>query len=206
MPPLRQTKSQQTKLKSGDKAFDRSVNKTAKLNKPTPEIMFDRTWLDDTIQKLSKQIRVDYTGKQPLFIPVLTGAFVFASDLIRQLEDIPLDIDFAKISSYGITQRSSGLIQWDLKPQKEIAGRDVIIIEDIVDTGLTAKAILDWVGEHNPASLKLCSLFSKPSRRKLDVKIDYLGTEIPDKFVVGYGMDYQGKCRNWNSVWYYPPE
>ena len=126
---------------------------------------------------------------------ILKGSFVFMVDLMRLL-DVPPEIEFAKLSSYGAAGESSGRIRVSQGIRTTIKGRDVLVIEDIVDTGLTVSFFLDYLRRRNPASLKLCALFDKPSRRKVPVAIDYLGLTVPNEFVVGYGLDWKEKFRH----------
>lgn len=144
------------------------------------------------VKELAKQISHDYRNKDLLLLGVLKGSFIFLADLMRVLE-IPAQCDFLKVSSYA-GDKSSGKTKIDFLPL--VAKKDILIIEDIVDTGLTINSIKKEIENQKPRSLKLCSLLSKPSRREQEVKIDYLGFEIVDKFVVGYGLDYEEKFRN----------
>lgn len=146
------------------------------------------------VAKLAGEIRRDYKDKHPLLIGILKGSFVFLADLVRELE-IPVELDFVKLSSYGADTRTSGRVKVVHGLKSHIKGRDVIVVEDIVDTGLTVSFIMDYLRKKKPASLKLCALVDKPSRRKVPVNIDYLGFTIPDKFVVGYGIDWNERYR-----------
>lgn len=146
------------------------------------------------IQQLADQINKDYAGKEITVVGVLNGAFMFTADLIRKL-NVPVELDFIAASSYGDDTSSSGQvkIEWDLK--KEIKGKHILLVEDIVDTGLTIKSLKALLGSREPASIKLASLLFKPARNVHPVDIDYLAFEIEDKFVIGYGLDYAGKYR-----------
>lgn len=148
-----------------------------------------------TVKKLASEISQDYQDKNPILIAVLKGSVVFLVDLMRLL-DFPLEIDFIKVSSYGGGKKSSGKIKLVGGISSEIKGRDVLVVEDIVDTGLTTAFLLSYLKKKKPASVKLCALTEKPSRREVPVKIDYLGFAIPDKFIVGYGLDFNEKFRN----------
>ena len=137
----------------------------------------------------------DYEGESPLFVCVLRGAAIFHADLIRNT-NLNLFVDFLSAYSYGESTESSGEVQLIKDLESSIHGRDVILVEDIVDTGLTLDYLLRNLGSRRPRSLKVCSLLSKPARRKVSVEIDYLGFEIPDQFVVGYGLDHNQRFRN----------
>ena len=151
--------------------------------------------IERKVEELAKEIKREYEGKNPILIGVLKGSFIFLSDLIRRL-DFPLEVDFVEVSSYGMGKESSGKIRVRKGIRSDIKNRHVLIVEDIVDTGLTTKYLIDSLKKKKPASIKLCSLLSKPSRRKVHVDIDFLGFEVPDKFIVGYGLDFAEKYRN----------
>jgi len=146
------------------------------------------------VSTLAAEIKKDYQGKHPLLIGILKGSFMFMADLIRLL-DFPLEVEFIRLSSYGGSKESSGRIKVVQGLRSPIKGRDVLVIEDIVDTGLTISFLLDYLWQRNPASLKLCALTDKPSRRQVPVTIDYLGFTVPNKFIVGYGIDWDEKFR-----------
>ena len=150
--------------------------------------------IEATVKRLAAEIREDYHDKYPLLIGVLKGSFMFMADLIRQL-DFPLEVEFVALSSYGRSMESSGRIKMVQGLHSPIKGRDVLVIEDIVDTGLTVTFLLDYLRKKKPASLKLCALTDKLSRRRVAVTIDYLGFTVPDKFLVGYGLDWDEKFR-----------
>ena len=147
-----------------------------------------------TVSRLANEIRMDYTGKAPLLIGILKGSFIFLADLIRTLQ-IPLEIDFIRAASYGAIDVSSGAVRITKDIDVGIENRDVIVVEDIVDTGLTLDVILKHLKTKKPASLKTCALIDKPHRRQLPLKIDYLGFYAKDVFLVGYGLDYNEKYR-----------
>ncbi len=161
---------------------------------PEPQILYSRQEIEATVRKLASEIRKDYEGKHPLLIGILKGSFVFMADLIRLL-DFPLEVEFVKLSSYGRGRSSPGKIKVVQGLRSQIRGRDVLVIEDIVDTGLTIAFLLDYLRKKKPASLKLCALADKPSRRRVPIDIDYLGFTVPDKFIVGYGIDWDEKFR-----------
>ncbi len=147
------------------------------------------------VRELGEAISRDYQGKRPMVVGILKGSLVFMADLIRSVT-IPLSIDYVAISSYGRSTDSSGVVRIIKDLDEPIEGRHVLVVEDIVDTGLTLRYLLDNLQSRGPASLKVCTLLDKPSRRKVDIVPDYNGFEIPDEFVVGYGLDYAENYRN----------
>lgn len=157
------------------------------------------------VQELGSRISADYKGSELLVIGILKGAAIFMSDLVRSIEGA-VAFDFMAVSSYGASTESSGVVRIVKDLDQSIEGRHVLIVEDVVDTGLTLNYLVDNLRSRNPASLKLCSLLDKPSRRKVEVKADYLGFEIPDEFVVGYGLDYSERFRTLPYVAVLKPE
>lgn len=155
----------------------------------TPEAIAER------IGELGKEITESYQGKDLVLIGILKGAVPFVADLMRAIE-MPLEYDFMAVSSYGASTKSSGTVRFLKDLDIGIENRDVIIVEDIVDTGLTLHYLVENLRSRKPKSLKICTLLDKPSRRKAEISSDYNGFEIPDVFVVGYGLDYAGKYRN----------
>ncbi len=168
---------------------------------PELKVLITEEQIKAKIAELAALIRRDYADKNPLLIGVLKGSFVFLSDLIRNL-NFPHEIEFVRLSSYGAGKESSGKVKIVQDVQTPIEGRDVLIVEDIVDTGLSLSFLLEHLRERKPASLKLCSLLDKPSRRKIPISIDYLGFTIPDKFVVGYGLDFNERFRYLPDICY----
>jgi hypoxanthine phosphoribosyltransferase len=164
-------------------------------SKDKPSVLFGRKEIAATVRRLAAEISWDYHDKNPVLIAVLKGSFVFLADLIRLL-DFPLEVEFIRLSSYGKGKESSGRIGVVHGLRSEVRGRHVLIIEDIVDTGLTINFLLDYLLQKKPASVRLCSLTDKPSRRKSAVAIDYLGFTVPDRFLVGYGLDWDEKFRH----------
>ena len=152
------------------------------------------------IKQLGKQISEDYKGKVPVFIGVLNGSFIFLSDLIKNV-NIDCEIDFFKLSSYGDEKISSGKVKLLKELNCDVNGRDIVIVEDIVDSGLSIKFIEELMIQHKPASMKVCSLLVKPDSLRYNVKIHYIGFDIPSKFVIGYGLDYAQKYRNLRSIY-----
>ena len=164
-------------------------------SQPELRVLLSREKIGAAVSRLAAEIKRDYQGKHPLLVGVLKGSFVFMADLVRHL-DFSLEVEFIRLSSYGRGRSTPGklkVIQRLITPVKD---RDVLIIEDIVDTGHTTRFILDYLREQNPASLKICALTDKPSRRQVPVEIDYLGFTIPNEFIVGYGIDWDERFRN----------
>ena len=168
-------------------------------------VLFTREQIEVRVGELGAKIAEDYRGKDLLAVGILKGAAVFSTDIVRHI-DIPLDIDFMSVSSYGQGATSSGIVNIRKDLDEDIKGRHVLICEDIIDTGLTMTHLLKLLSERGPASLKLCALLSKPSRRQAEVSNDYCGWEIPDAFVVGYGLDYAEKYRNLPYIGILKPE
>jgi len=156
--------------------------------------------IQSRIKELGEQITLDYNGKLPIFIGVLNGSFLFLADLVRQV-NIHHEIDFFKLSSYGDEKISSGAVKLIKELNADISERHIIIVEDIVDTGLSIKYINDMLKKYNPASVKVATLLVKPDSLKYKTKIDYIGFEIPNEFVIGYGLDYAQKFRNLKSIY-----
>ncbi len=159
-----------------------------------PKLLITPEEIRQAVAKLAAEIRRDYRGKQLLLIGILKGSFVFMADLVREL-GLPVEVDFVKLSSYGSGTETSGKVKVVQGLKTPIKGRDVLVVEDIVDTGLTVSFLIDYLGKKKPASLKLCALTDKPSRHKVPVTIDYLGFTVPNKFIVGYGIDWNEKFR-----------
>jgi hypoxanthine phosphoribosyltransferase len=147
------------------------------------------------VSRLASEITRDYKGKNPVLIGVLKGSFMFLADLIRLL-DFPLELEFVRLSSYGSGRQTSGKVRVVQGLRSVVKGRNALVVEDIVDTGITVAFLLAYLEKKQPVSLRLCSLADKPSRREVPVTIDYLGLTVPDKFLVGYGLDYDEKFRN----------
>ena len=150
--------------------------------------------LDRRIRELGAEITRDYQGKDLVLLGILKGAVLFLSDLLRRI-DIPAEVDFMAVASYGNATKSSGVVQILKDLEEPIEGRDVLIVEDIVDTGLTLRYLHDTLQGRNPRSLEVCALLSKPEAQIVEVPVKYLGFEIPNEFVVGYGLDYQQRYR-----------
>jgi hypoxanthine phosphoribosyltransferase len=164
-------------------------------SEPKLSLLFTSEQIAATINRLAAEIRRDYLTKHPILIGILKGSFMFMADLIRRL-DFPLEVEFIRLSSYGGGTKSSGKIKMVQPLQSKIRGRHVLVIDDIIDTGLTTRFLLDYLGQKKPASLKLCVLNDKPSRRQVPVNIDYLGFTVPNRFLVGYGLDRDERFRH----------
>jgi hypoxanthine phosphoribosyltransferase len=164
------------------------------------KILINRDEITRAVDRLACEIKRDYQGKEPLLIGVLTGSFVFMADLIRRL-DLPLELDFVRVCSYGGAKESSGRVTMVQGLRTPVKGRDVLVVEDIVDTGITISFLLDYLRNRRPASLKLCALTDKPSRRRVPIAIDHLGFTVPDKFIVGYGLDCAQQFRNLPDIY-----
>lgn len=162
--------------------------------------LFTEEQIQTRIKELAAQISSEYKSSVPVFIGVLNGSFLFMSDLIRYLT-IDCEVDFFKLSSYGDAKISSGNVKLLKELNCEVNERDIIIVEDIVDTGLSLKYIEELFSEKRPSSMKVVSLLVKPGSLKYDVKIDYIGFSIPDKFVIGYGLDFAQKYRNLRGIY-----
>lgn len=165
------------------------------LNDYIDRVLITKEQISEEVARLGRQISKDYEGKDLMLVGVLKGGSVFMSDLIRTIT-IPLELDFISVSSYGASTKSSGVVRLIKDVDKAVAGKDVLIVEDIVDTGLTLSYIKKMFKNRNPESVKICTAFDKPSRRKVDIVPEYKGLEIPDEYVVGYGLDYDGLLRN----------
>ena len=157
--------------------------------------LISREEIDIAVKKLAAEIRQDFHNRNPIVIGILKGSFIFLADLTRAL-DFPHEIEFVRLSSYGSGRTSTGQISMIHDLHVSIEGRHVLVVEDIVDTGNSIAFLMKYLSKKNPASLKLCALTDKPSRRKVDVKIDYRGFTVPNLFLVGYGLDYAEKYRN----------
>ena len=169
------------------------------------EILFTEERLTERVREIGAQISRDYVGKNPILIGVLKGCFMFLADLARSI-DLDCEIRFITASSYGTGTITSGDVKVGMDFDFEIAGRDVIIIEDILDSGVTLTSLKGFIMERNPASFKICTLLDKPARRQAPISAEYLGFECPDEFVVGYGLDFAEKYRNLPFVAVLKPE
>lgn len=161
----------------------------------TIETLISREEVESRIKELAKLIETDYKEKDLICIGLLKGSVMFLSDLIKEIT-LPLQIDFMNVSSYGSETTSSGNVKVIKDTDIDVREKDVLIVEDIIDTGITLEYVIGMFKTKGVASVKTCTLLSKPERRKIDVKVDYIGFEVPDKFVIGYGLDYAQKYRN----------
>lgn len=159
------------------------------------KVLFDEEIIKEKIKELSLRISNDYKGKDLLIVGVLKGSVIFASELIKNIT-IPCEIDFMAVSSYGTSSETTGVVRILKDLDHEISGKDIIIVEDIVDSGVTLNYLLRYLLSRNANSVEIVSLLTKPSRRKVDVECKYIGFEVPDEFLVGYGLDYAEKYRN----------
>lgn len=163
------------------------------------EILVSREKIKEMVERLGKRISEDYKGSELILVGVLKGGFVFLADLMRQIT-IPVDMDLIAVSSYGASTKSSGVVRIIKDMDLNVTGKHVLIVEDLVDTGLTLRYLKDLFNTRGPKSVKICTAFDKPSRRKVEIQVEYNGIVVPDKFIVGYGLDYAGKYRNLPDV------
>jgi len=163
------------------------------------KVLVSEQQIKEMVNKLGEQISLDYKGKDLIVIGVLKGGFIFLADLIRKIT-IPVEPDFMSVSSYGHSTKSCGVVKIIKDIDVPITNRHVLVVEDIVDTGLTLNHLKELLLTRNPASIKLCAALDKPSKRKVHIDVDYAGIVIPDEFVVGYGLDYKGLYRNLSDI------
>ncbi len=164
-------------------------------------MLINREHVKEKVAELAAQVQRDYADRTPLLIGVLKGSFVFLADLVRAL-DMPLEVEFIRLSSYGAAKESTGEVKVIQNLNSSVEGRDVLVIEDIEDTGLSLSFLLNTLRDQKPSSVRLCALLDKPSRRKTPVEIDYLGFTVPDRFIVGYGIDFNEQYRNLPDICY----
>lgn len=169
------------------------------MNWDEVDILYSQEQISARVKELGLRISRDYRGEELLVIGVLKGAFVFMADLVREI-DLPLELDFISVSSYGASTISSGEVRIIKDLDYSLEGKNVLLVEDIIDTGLTLNYIKEIFKKRNPRSVKICCLLDKPSRRKSPIRAEYAGFSIEDHFVVGYGLDYAGKYRNYPAV------
>ena len=175
------------------------------MEKDIESILFSQEQLDKRVSEIAEEINRDYEGKNLILISVLRGSFVFMADLVRKIKH-PCLIDFMSVSSYGKGSTSSGQVQITKDLSEDISGMDVIVVEDILDSGNTLSYLLRILEQRHPASIRLCTLLDKPDRRKVEVAVHYSGFTIPDAFVVGYGLDYAERYRNLPYIGILKPE
>lgn len=164
------------------------------------KVLVSQSVLAKRVQELGAQISRDYEGKELVLVGILKGAAVFMADLMREI-CFPVGIDFMAVSSYGTGSTTSGVVTIKQDIHTDIRGKHVLLVEDLIDTGLTLQHLKQLFALREAASVRICTILSKPSRRLVDVPIDYCGIEIPDEFVVGYGLDYAEQFRNLREVW-----
>lgn len=172
-----------------------SANKTVSSH-DLSEILIDEKTLAKRVSELGAEITKDYEDSSVVLVGILKGSVPFLADLMRKIKLEDLQIDFMSVSSYGRSTKSSGVVRILKDLDSDIKGKDVIVVEDIIDTGLTLAYLKEYLQGRNPKSLKICTLLDKPSRRKVELKGDYVGFEVEDKFIVGYGLDADQKYRN----------
>ena len=179
--------------------------KMSSLMPDVEEVLIPSSGIQEKVCELGELITADYRGEKPLLVGILRGAVVVLGDLMRHI-DLPCEIDFMDISSYGTGTSSSGVVRILKDLEEDITDRHVLIVEDIIDTGLTLSYIRRSLLARKPASLEICALLSKPSRRRVELDVKYLGFEVPDEFVVGYGLDFAGAYRNLPDICILKPE
>ena len=165
------------------------------MNNALKEILLSEEKIKSMVDGLAEQINKDYAGKKLFVIIILKGSFVFAADLVRKI-NLPLELDFMVVSSYGSGSQSSGIVKIVKDLNESIKGKNVLIIEVILDSGITLSNLMEVLKVRQPESLEICTLLNKPERRKTHVDAKYIGCDIPDEFIVGYGLDYDEKYRN----------
>ncbi len=175
------------------------------MHKDIKEILFTEEEIQLKIQQLAKQINHDYAGRHLFVLCVLKGAFIFLADITKRLE-MSVEIDFMATSSYGASTQSSGIVKITKDLDGSVEGKDILIIEDIIDSGLTLSYLIDVLERRNARSIRVATLFDKPHRRKAELEADYRGFLVPDEFIVGYGLDYAEKYRNLPYVGILKPE
>ena len=187
--------------------YDRSMTavRAATPADDIAEVLVDEKAISEKVRELGDRIAADYRGKDLVLVSILKGALPFLADLMRNIP-IPLRLDFLEVSSYGAATESSGVVRILKDLASPIEGRDVLVVEDILDTGHTLAFVLEHLRSQRPDSLRLCTLLDKPARRIVPITIDYRGFEIPDKFVVGYGLDYAERYRNLPFIGVLKPE
>jgi len=166
-----------------------------KIDEYLDRVLVSKEEIQKMVKELGRRITEDYKGQKLILIGVLKGGFVFLADLVREIK-IPVEMDFIAVSSYGSSTKTSGVVRLIKDIDVPLNDKHVIIVEDIIDSGLTLTYLKEMFAARNPLSLKICTAFDKPERRKVDLKAEYSGIEIPDEYVVGYGLDYDGILRN----------
>jgi len=175
------------------------------MSKEIEKILIDEEKIKKRVKEMGKSISEDYKDKNLMLVGILRGAVIFLADLVREIK-IPMKIDFMAVSSYGSSTKTSGVVRILKDLDEDIKGKDVLIVEDIVDTGLTLKYLLKNLKSRKPASLNVCTLLRKKSEQQISLNVKYCGFEVPDKFLVGYGLDWDEKYRNLPQVCALKPE
>ena len=175
------------------------------MDQDIQEVLYSQEYLAGVVKELGRRISEDYKGKNLLMVSVLKGSVVFMADLMRAIT-IPCNIDFMSVSSYGSGVKTSGVVKIIKDLDINLEGKDLLLVEDILDSGMTLHYIRDMLSQRNPRSIRLCTLFDKPERRTVDIAADYFGAVVPDAFIVGYGLDYDEKYRNLPYVGILKPE
>jgi len=192
-------------IDSGISICDRVNTRRLIMEKDIEKVLITEKEIEEKVRELGRILSKEYEGKNPLVICVLRGGAPFMTDLVRRM-DIPLEMDFMAVSSYGASTQSSGVVRIVKDLDTSVEDRHVIIVEDIIDSGLTLSYLIDIIERRNAASVKVVTLLDKPARRTVDFKPDYCGFQIPDAFVVGYGLDYAEKYRNLPYIGILKPE
>ncbi|MDD4413637.1 MAG: hypoxanthine phosphoribosyltransferase [Oscillospiraceae bacterium] len=175
------------------------------MNEDVGEILIPAEQIAQIVERMGKQISKDYQGKDLIMISVLKGSLIFMADLMRAI-DVPCSIDFLSVTSYGAGTSTTGEVRILKDLDISLEGKDVLVVEDILDSGMTLSFLLKSLQARHPKSIKLCTLLDKPERRRVDIKADYVGVQVPDKFIVGYGLDYAEKYRNLPYIAVLKPE
>ena len=175
------------------------------MEKDILKVLISEEELEARVAEIGRRITADYAGKSPIFIGILKGCFVFMADLMRHV-DLYCDVDFMAVSSYGGGTKTTGAVKIIKDLNRDIEGRDVILVEDILDSGVTLSYLCSYLKRRSPASIRIVTLMDKPARRSADIKADYYGFNVPDEFVVGYGLDYAERYRNLPYIGVLRPE
>lgn len=175
------------------------MGRTHYVREDSERILLDQETIMKRVAELAKQISADYENKNLVAVCILKGSVMFFSDLMKEVT-IPCELEFMSVSSYGSGSSSSGNVKIKYDLQDDIRDKDILIVEDIVDSGITLHNLTNLLKQRNPASLKICCLLDKKERRVAEIDVDYVGFEIPDEFVIGYGLDFDGKYRNYGEI------
>ncbi|MDO8885914.1 hypoxanthine phosphoribosyltransferase [Candidatus Oleimmundimicrobium sp.] len=175
------------------------------MDEDLERILIGEKEIKKRVKELGESISKDYQGKELVLVGILRGAIIFLADLAREI-NVPMKVDFMAVSSYGSSTKTSGVVRILKDLDDDIRGKDVLIVEDIVDTGLTLKYLLKNLKSRKPASLKVCSLLKKENKQQISLDIDYCGFKVPDNFIVGYGLDWDEKYRNLSCIYVLKPE